>query len=48
MPLGEPGMKTVLPEMFMLSAWPAGQAGGRDRLSGDPRSLVRVWRGTDN
>jgi hypothetical protein len=40
MPLVEPGMKIVFPEMFMLRFWPDLGGPGRERLSGDRRSLV--------
>ena len=45
MPLVAPGMKTVFPLMFMVSACGLRDAGCRDRLSGDRRSLVRAGTG---
>jgi hypothetical protein len=45
MPLVDPGMKTVFPEMFMTPVLVVRRGGGRERLSGDPRSLVRAGGG---
>src|ERR1700744_2232966 len=48
MPLVEPGMKMVFPEISMPSAWPGQPRSGRERLSGDRRSLAGHRPGPDN